>query len=72
MSDSATEDAGRAVDGIEPWLRDIIRCPRCTGPLTDAHTADGAELHCPTCALAYTVDDGVPVLLVELARPLGD
>ncbi|MEO7752576.1 MAG: Trm112 family protein [Terracoccus sp.] len=72
MSDSTTEHAGSAAGGIEPWLRDIIRCPRCTGLLTDSRGSDGAELHCPACSLAYTVDDGVPVLLVELARPLGD
>ena len=57
---------------IEPWLRGIIRCPQCKGELTDAvHASGGAEtpeLRCGTCQLAYAVEGGVPVLLVELAR----
>ncbi|MFC7595298.1 Trm112 family protein [Terrabacter sp. GCM10028922] len=57
---------------IEPWLREIIRCPQCKGEVTDAvHTAgdsEVAELRCDTCHLAYPVEGGVPVLLVDLAR----
>jgi uncharacterized protein YbaR (Trm112 family) len=57
---------------IEPWLRGIIRCPQCKGEVIDAvHTVDGAEvveLRCDTCHLAYAVEGGVPVLLVDLAR----
>ena len=57
---------------IEPWLRGIIRCPKCKGELTDAvHTSGGSsldELHCATCLLAYPIESGVPVLLVDLAR----
>lgn len=55
---------------IEPWLREILRCPRCKGELTDATTESGPELHCPACRLAYPIDSGIPVLLVDLARPL--
>ncbi len=60
---------------IEPWLREILRCPQCKGELTDVSgTEDGSagavELHCGTCSLAYPVEDGVPVLLVDLARRL--
>ena len=57
---------------IEPWLRGIIRCPKCKGELTDgAHTTGDtpvAELRCETCLLAYPIESGVPVLLIELAR----
>lgn len=55
---------------IEPWLRGIIRCPQCKGELTDAvhGDADTTELRCDACRLAYPVEGGVPVLLVELAR----
>lgn len=55
---------------IEPWLRDILRCPKCKGVLTDAAGPKGDELRCGTCSLAYEIDGGVPVLLVDLARPL--
>jgi uncharacterized protein len=63
---------------IEPWLRGIIRCPQCKGELADVERAAGepgatddaevAELRCGTCHLAYPVEGGVPVLLVDLAR----
>ena len=60
------------IPGIEPWLREILRCPRCHAELTDGQGPDGAaELVCASssCALAYRIDDGIPVLLVEEGRP---
>jgi uncharacterized protein YbaR (Trm112 family) len=65
---------------IEPWLRAILRCPRCKGELTDVtggEAPDGAagagvtELQCRACSLGYPIESGVPVLLVDLARRLG-
>lgn len=53
---------------IEPWLREILRCPRCKGELTDEAGPQGPELQCSACRLAYPIEDGVPVLLVDLAR----
>ncbi len=54
---------------IEPWLREILRCPNCHSTLVDAAGPDGGpELQCTGCALAYRVDDGIPVLLVDEAR----
>ena len=67
-----TDATGAARPTIEPWLREILRCPRCTSELADAIGAGGApELQCtdPSCALAYRIDDGIPVLLVDEARP---
>lgn len=56
---------------IEPWLREILRCPACRSELADGTGPDGgAELVCTSaeCGLAYRVEDGVPVLLVEEGR----
>ena len=56
---------------IEPWLREILRCPACRSELRDDTGPDGRpELVCTstTCGLAYRIDDGVPVLLVDEAR----
>lgn len=52
------------------WPRSILRCPACRSELDDATGPAGPELVCTndTCALAYRVDDGVPVLLVHEAR----
>ncbi|HET7398322.1 MAG TPA: Trm112 family protein [Intrasporangium sp.] len=55
---------------VEPWLREILRCPQCKGILTDATGPATPELRCITCSLGYPIDSGVPVLLVDLARRL--
>lgn len=58
--------------GLEPWVREILRCPACGSELRDGTRPDGAaELVCTgeTCALAYPVRDGIPVLLVDDAYP---
>lgn len=54
---------------IEPWLREILRCPSCGNALRDGDApGGGAELQCVGCTLAYRVDGGIPVLLVDEAR----
>lgn len=55
---------------LEPWLREILRCPACRSELRDDTGPAGPELVCTsdTCGLAYRIDDGVPVLLVDEAR----
>jgi uncharacterized protein YbaR (Trm112 family) len=59
----------RSVTAIEPWLREILRCPSCHSTLVDEKGPEGGpELQCTGCALAYRVDDGIPVLLVDEAR----
>ncbi len=50
-------------------LKEILACPRCKGPL--AFVEEPEEIHCEACRLAYQVREGIPVMLVEEARPLG-
>lgn len=59
---------------IDPELLEIMVCPKCRGKLSVRTGADGAEafLDCPACALAYPVEDGIPVMLVEEAKPLAE
>lgn len=61
-----------AVSGIEPWLREILRCPQCRSTLSDGSGPGGPELHCTDaqCRRAYRIDDGIPVLLVDESRTL--
>jgi uncharacterized protein YbaR (Trm112 family) len=56
---------------IEPWLREILRCPRCHSELRDEQADAGPRLACTgaQCGLVYRVDDGIPVLLVDEAEP---
>lgn len=53
---------------IAPELRDLLACPKCKGPL--AFHEDRGEIHCEACRLAYAIRDGIPVMLVDEARPL--
>jgi len=70
-----TQPAGAAAPSaaqIEPWLREILRCPQCRSTLSDGSGPSGPELHCTNaeCRLAYRIDDGIPVLLVDESRSL--
>jgi hypothetical protein len=51
---------------LDPDLLAILRCPKCRGGLT---LREGA-LVCASCRLLYTVEDGIPNLLLDEARPL--
>lgn len=56
-------------DGEHPLDRDlleILRCPSCRAPFADPA---GDELVCTGCGLRYPVRNGVPILLVDEARP---
>jgi uncharacterized protein len=59
---------------IEPWLREILRCPQCRSTLSDGSGPDGPELQCTNtqCRRAYRIEEGVPVLLVDESRMLAD
>ncbi|NMM31537.1 MAG: hypothetical protein HHJ10_10985 [Cellulomonas sp.] len=68
-----SNDAREGTPGLEPWLRDILRCPVTGAVLVDGIGPDGSpELHStdPESPLAYPVRDGIPVLLADDARPL--
>lgn len=51
---------------LPPGVRRLLACPRCHGELAD----DESGLRCDTCALLYPIVDGLPVLLVDQARPV--
>jgi len=54
---------------LAPQLLEILVCPKCHSAL-DYRTAPVEELVCMTCKVAYRVEDGIPVMLIEEARPL--
>ncbi|OBI91285.1 Trm112 family protein [Mycobacterium asiaticum] len=55
---------------IDDALLEILVCPADRGPLLLVD--DGRELYNPRLRRAYRIDDGIPVLLVDEARDVGD
>lgn len=65
--------SSNTIDALEPWVREILRCPVTGAALTDGVGPDGEpELHSTAAErpLAYPVRGGIPVLLVDEAREL--
>ena len=56
------------MSGLDPWLLERIVCPVSRTPLRYDEAAQ--ELISDAAGLAYPVRDGVPVMLVEEARPI--
>jgi uncharacterized protein YbaR (Trm112 family) len=53
---------------LDPDFLALLACPRCKGPVSPVDSGDG--LCCPNCRLVYPVEDEIPQMLPELARPL--
>lgn len=53
---------------IHADLLEILVCPQCKGELRLAKAEDG--LVCEACRLVYGIQDDIPVMLPEEARPL--
>lgn len=49
-------------------LLEILVCPRCRGPLE--HRPAPEALLCRACGVAYRVEDGIPILLIDEATKL--
>ena len=47
-------------------LKEILACPKCKGELE--FREEEGEIRCLACRLAYRIDDGIPVMLVEEAK----
>lgn len=49
-------------------LSSYIVCPQCKGPLVQH--PQKKEWVCLPCALAYSIQNGIPVMMIKKARPL--
>jgi len=54
---------------LAPELLEILVCPRCKGDL-EYQASPAEQLICHGCRLVYRVDDGIPVMLIDEAKPL--
>ncbi|MGP6174862.1 Trm112 family protein [Corynebacterium sp. A21] len=52
---------------LDPKLLDVLACPRDKGPLE--YLEDEQVLVNNRLNLAYRIDDGIPVLLIDEATP---
>ncbi len=55
---------------LDPKLLEILVCPLTKTPLRYDRAAQ--ELISEEAGLAYPIRDGIPIMLVEEARPLGE
>jgi hypothetical protein len=53
---------------MDPKLLEILVCPVCKGPLVLRR--EPTDLVCKPCRLAFPVQDGIPVMLVDEAIEL--
>ena len=56
--------------GVEPRLLEILVCPLTKEPLE--YDAEAQELISRKAQLAYPIRDGIPIMLADEARPLGE
>ncbi|HEV2673280.1 MAG TPA: Trm112 family protein [Aliidongia sp.] len=55
---------------IDPKLLEILVCPLTKSPLR--YDRDAQELISDQAGLAYPIRDGIPIMLVDEARQIGD
>ncbi len=53
---------------VDPQLLEILVCPQCKGELEYREKEN--ELVCHKCRLRYEIRDGIPIMLVDEAKPL--
>jgi uncharacterized protein YbaR (Trm112 family) len=53
---------------LDKRLLEILVCPKCKGELE--YRPEQNELICNVCRLRYEIRDGIPIMLVDEARPL--
>ena len=55
---------------VSKELLEIIACPKCRGELKLSE--DENFLVCEQCRIKYPIEDDIPILLVDEAKPLDD
>ena len=53
---------------LDQKLLEILVCPKCKGDLV--YATDPETLTCERCRLVYEVREGIPILLIDEAKPL--
>jgi len=53
---------------LDEKLLEILACPKCKGDLE--YDRDNEKLICHSCRLAYRIEDGIPIMLIEEAEEI--
>ena len=53
---------------LDDKLLEILACPKCKGELE--YRVGEEALLCHACRLKYEVDEGIPIMLIDEAKPL--
>lgn len=53
---------------LDKELLEILVCPNCKGELE--YRPDSNELVCHACRLRYEIREGIPIMLLDEAKPL--
>lgn len=59
-----------SIMSISKELLEILACPKCKGEIHLNQTEDG--LICQSCKLLYEIREGIPIMLIDEAKPLQD
>jgi uncharacterized protein len=51
---------------ISQELLEVLACPKCH---TKVELKAPDQLRCPKCKVLYRIEDGIPVMLIEEAKP---
>jgi hypothetical protein len=54
---------------LPPDLLEILVCPKCKGDL-QYRKEPKEQLVCHACKLVYAVEDDIPIMLIDDAKPL--
>jgi uncharacterized protein len=60
----------KPVTTVDPKLLDLLVCPLTKGPLR--YDRERQELISEQAGLAYPIRDGIPIMLVDEARPIDE
>ena len=53
---------------IAQELKDVLACPKCKGELEFRENQQ--QIVCHACKLVYRIEDDIPVMLIDEAKPL--
>lgn len=70
MNAELAQDENRKASGVDPKLLEILVCPLTKGPLDYDRAA--SELISRSAGLAYPIRDGIPIMLPDEARVIGE